>query len=53
MALFLMAHGIGEVPFGVLGHRFGASHLPAIVNLGGSLATARIAPVVLLSLVLA
>ena len=52
MASFLIAYGLGEVPCGVLGDRFGARHLLAIVILGGSLTTAGIALVVLLPPVL-
>jgi ACS family glucarate transporter-like MFS transporter len=53
MASFMIAYGLGEVPFGILGDRFGARHLLAIVILGGSITTAAIALVVLLPPVLA
>jgi MFS transporter, ACS family, glucarate transporter len=52
MASFMIAYGLGEVPFGMIGDRFGARHLLAIVILGGSITTAAIAMVVLLPPVL-
>jgi sugar phosphate permease len=45
---FMVAYGVFEVPWGVLGDRFGVRHVLAIVALGGSLLTAAIALVVYL-----
>jgi len=43
MSAFLLAYGGFEVPWGLLGDRFGARHLLAVVVLGSSLLTAGLA----------
>jgi MFS transporter, ACS family, glucarate transporter len=53
MAAFLLAYGLFEVPWGLLGDRLGVRNLLATIVLGGSLATGGVALVVLLPRVLA
>jgi sugar phosphate permease len=47
-AAFMLAYGVFEVPWGILGDRFGARHLVAMIAIGGSVLTALIALVVYL-----
>src|SRR5207302_1482641 len=47
MSAFLLAYGGFEVPWGLLGDRFGARPLLAVVTLGSSLLTAAVALAVL------
>ncbi len=53
MAAFMVAYGLGEVPWGFLGDRFGVRHLLTIVMLGGSATTAMTVMVVALPSALA
>ncbi|HEV3163916.1 MAG TPA: MFS transporter [Isosphaeraceae bacterium] len=48
MAAFMVAYGLFEVPWGLLGDRLGVRNLLAVSVLGGSLTTAGVALVVLL-----